>query len=137
MVSLLGYLVLVASALLLSAAVGLITGYYPSSTFFTLALITFRVAEIHYSFVFAPPLVAVAAMILLSRTSINRRVVAGISVSSFYFLVTLMYLIVGAAEFSVATAIPWIAWAFLVGLGSSVIVDRLLARLRTPGRRTQ
>lgn len=125
------------SAIVVSAAVGLITGYYPSSTFFTLALITFRVAEIHHGFVFAPPLVAVAAMILLSRTSINRRVAAGIGVSSFYFLVSLMYLIVGAGEFSVATAIPWVAWAFVIGLGSSVIVDRLLARLRTPSRRTE
>lgn len=125
------------TAVAVSAAVGLITGYYPSSTFFTLALITFRVAEIHYGFVFAPPLAAVAAMILLSRTSINRRVAAGISLSSFYLLITSMYLMVGAGEFPVATAIPWIAWAFLVGLGSSVIVDRLLARLRTPGRRTE
>ncbi|MGB3904277.1 MAG: hypothetical protein WBB22_05095 [Anaerolineae bacterium] len=125
------------TALAVSAAVGLITGYYPSLNSVALALATFRVAEIHYGFVFAPPLVAVAAMILLSRTSINRRVAAGIGVSSFYFLVSLMYLIVGAGEFSVATAIPWVAWAFVVGLGSSVIVDRLHARLRAPSRRTE
>jgi len=48
-------------------------------------------------------------MILLSRTSINGSVAAGIGVSSFYFLVSLMYLIVGAGEFSAATAIPWVA----------------------------
>lgn len=125
------------SALVAFTVVKVVTGYYPSFIFFTLALITFRVAEIHYGFVFAPPLVAVAAMIPLSRTSINRRVAAGIGVSSFYFLVSLMYLIVGAGEFSVATAIPWVAWAFVIGLGSSVIVDRLLARLRTPSRRTE
>jgi len=127
-VSLLGYFVLVASAFLVSAAIGLITGYYPSFTFFTLALITFRLVELHYGFLLAPPFIATVVITLLSKMSINRPISAGIGLSSYYILVALMFVMVGAGEFSGTAAVPWIVWAFVVGVGSSITVDRLSAR---------
>lgn len=135
--SLLGYFVLVASAFLASAAIGLITGYYPSFTFFTLGLITFRLVELHYSFLLAPPLIATVVMTLLSGTSINRTISAGIGLSSYYILVALMFVMVGAGEFSGPAAVPWIVWAFVVGVGSSIAVDRLCARYHSGKRGTR
>lgn len=126
--SLLGYLVLVSSGLLLSAVVALITGYYPSFTFFTLALITFRLTEMHYGFLLAPPLISIVVIAILSKTAINRAIRAGIGLSSYYVVVALIFVIVGAGDFSVGTSIPWIVWAFIVGAGSSITVDRLSAR---------
>jgi hypothetical protein len=46
-VAILGYAVLALSAVAVTLLVGLTTGYYPSLTFFTLALLTFRLTEIH------------------------------------------------------------------------------------------
>lgn len=128
LVSVLGYAFLVASALVVSSAIRVITGYYPSFTFFTLALITFRLTEIHYGFLLAPPLISIVVMTILSQTAINRAIRAGIGLSSYYIVVALMFVIVGAGDFPVGTSIPWIVWAFVVGVSSSIAVDRLCAR---------
>ena len=125
------------SALVVSAAVGLITGYYPSFTFVTLALATFRLVEIHLAFLLAPPLVTTLALVLLSKTPIDRRITGGAGLCSYYALVALLFVMADAGEFPMSIVIPWVAWAFIVGLGSSIIVDRVLARLRTPSRRTE
>jgi hypothetical protein len=127
-VSLLGYFGLAASAFLASAAIGLITGYHPSFTFFTLALLTFRLTEMHYGFLLAPPLISIVVITILSKTAINRAIRAGIGLSSYYIVVALMFVIVGAGDFPVGISIPWIVWAFVVGVGSSVAVDRLCGR---------
>ncbi len=129
--SLVGYVLLVGSALILSAAIRLITGYYASFTFFTLALLTFRLVELRYGFLLAPPLVALVVITLLSRTPVNVHLSAGIGLSSYYILVASMFLLTGAAEFSATSAIPWIVWAFIVGVGSSVKVDSVQTGLRS------
>ncbi len=119
------------SALVVSAAIRLITGYYPSLTFFTLALLTFRLVKLHYGFVLAPPLAALVAITLLSRTSVNVHLSAGIGLSSYYIVVASMFLLTGAAEFPATTVIPWIVWSFIVGVGPSVLVDGAQIRLRS------
>ena len=106
----------------------MITGYYPSFTFFTLALITFRLTEMHYGFLLAPPLISIVVMTVLSQTAINRAIRAGIGLSFYYVVVALMFVMVGAGDFAVGTSIPWIVWAFVVGVSSSITVDRLCAR---------
>ena len=116
-----------ASGVVIWAIFGLTTGWFPSFTFFALALITFRLTEINYAFLVVPPLLAIVAMVLLSRSPINRRMAAGVSLSSYYVLVALMYVILGAGEFAVEIALPWIVWAFVLGLGASVIVDKVSA----------
>jgi hypothetical protein len=125
LVSVLGYAFVVASGLAIWAIFGLTTGWFPSFTFFALALITFRLTEINGAFFVVPPLLAIVAMMLLSSTPINRRMAAGVSLSSYYVLVALMYVIVGAGEFALEAALPWIVWAFVLGLGASVIVDKV------------
>lgn len=121
----LGYFLIVASVFVASIVVRINTGYYPSFTFFTLALITFRLVEIHQGFLAAPLLVATFTMMLLSKTSINRRIIAGLSMTSYYFLVALIYVIMGAGEFPIEILIPWLPWVFILGFASSIIVDKL------------
>jgi len=121
----LGYFLIVASVVVVSIIIWMITGYYPSFTFFTLALITFRLVEVHQGFLMAPLLVATFTMMLLSKTSINRRIVAGLSMTSYYFLLALIYVIMGAGEFPIEILIPWLPWVFVLGFASSIIVDRL------------
>jgi hypothetical protein len=128
LVAALGYAFIVASALVISLIVRLLTGYFPSFTYFTLGLITLRLVELHYGAVLAPPLVAAAAMLLLARTPLNRRMASGLAMSSFYIIVTLIYLFVGAADLPLAASVPWVGWTFLAGLGASIVVDRLSGR---------
>jgi hypothetical protein len=131
-VSLLGYALLALSAVVVTLLVGLTTGYYPSVTFFTLALLTFRLTEIHWTFVLFPPLAAACAMILLSKTGVNRRIASGLGLSSPYLLVALVYVFSGAGEFPLEIAILWVAWAFVVGVASSIAVDKLRQSLGHP-----
>lgn len=116
---------IVASAVAVSIIVRIVTGYYPSFTFFTLALITLRLVEIHQGFLIAPLLVAIFAMKLLSKTSINRRLVAGLSVTSYYFLVAVIFVILGASDFPLYILTLWLIWIFILGVVSSIIMDKL------------
>ena len=124
----LGYFLIVASVVVVSIIVRMITGYYPSFRFFTLSLITFRLVEIHQGFIVAPLLVATFTMMLLSKTSINRRIVAGLSITSYYFLVGLIYVMIGAGDFPLDIFILWLSWVFILGFASSIIVDELHTR---------
>jgi len=121
----LSYFLIVSSVVFVSIIVWMITGYYPSFTFFTLALVTFRLAEIHIGFIIAPLSVAIFAMILLSKTSINRRMIAGLSMTFYYFFVALIYVTLSAGEFPIEILVPWLPWVFILGFSSSIIVDRL------------
>ena len=123
-VSLLGYALLALTALALTLLVGLATGYYPSLAFFTLSLLTFRLSEIHWSFFLFPPLGAALATILLSKTPLHKTLVAGLGLSSPYVLITLIYMLMRAGEFPLEIVIPWVLWIFVVGVVSSVAVDR-------------
>ena len=131
-VAILGYALLALSALAVPLLIGLTTGYYPCVACISLALLVFRFTEIHWTFVLFPPLAAACAMVLLSKTGLNRRVVAGLGQSSPYLLVALVYVFSGAGEFPLEIAIPWIVWAFLVGAASSIAVDKLRQLLRRP-----
>ena len=121
-VAILGYALLALSAVAVTLLVGLTTGYYPSVTFFTVALLTFRLTEIRWGFVLFPPLAAACAMILLSKTAVNRRIAAGLGLSSPYLLVALLYVLMGAGEFPLEIAIPWMVWVFAVGVASSIVL---------------
>ena len=123
-VSLLGYALLALTALALTLLAGLATGYYPSLTFFTLALLTFRLSEIHWVFLLFPPLAAALTTTLLSKTPLHRRLAAGLGLSSPYVLIALVYVLMGAGEFPLEIATPWVAWAFVLGVVSSLAVDR-------------
>jgi len=123
-VSLLGYALLALTALALTLLVGLATGYRSSLTFFTLALLTFRLSEIHWAFVLFPPLAAACGTILLSKTPLHRTLAAGLGLSSPYVLIALVYVLMRAGEFPLEIVIPWVLWIFVVGVVSSVAVDR-------------
>jgi hypothetical protein len=123
-VAVLGYALLALSAVAVTLLVGLTTGYYPSLTFFTLALLTFRLTEIHWTFVLFPPLAAACVMILLPKTGVSRRIASGLGLTSPYMLVALVYVVSGAGEFPLEIAILWVAWVFVVGVASSIAADR-------------
>ena len=131
-VSLLGYAVLALSALAAALLIWQTTGHYPSLTFFTLALLTFRLSEIHWTLVLFPLLAAACALVLLSKTPVNRRIASGLGLSFPYLLVALVYVLMGAGEFPLEVAIPWILWAFLVGAASSIALDKLRQSFRRP-----
>ena len=120
----LGYSLVALSVLVVFAVVKVITGYYPSFTFFPLALITFRLSEISEAFLIAPLVVAILMMMLLSKTPINTRIVGGVSLTAYYVLVALI-LLVGGGEFPCEILILWLPWTFLLGFTSTLIVDRL------------
>ena len=123
-VSLLGYALLALTALALTLLIGLGTGYRPSLAFFTLSLLTLRLSEIHCAFVLFPPLAAACGTVLLSKTPLHRRLAAGLGLSSPYVLITLVYLLMRAGEFPLEIVFPWVLWVFVVGVVSSVAVDR-------------
>jgi hypothetical protein len=124
-ISLLGYVFVVASAVVIWFLFGLTSGSYPSFAFFALGLITFRLTEIHGGFFAIPPLLATVGIVFLNGTPLDRRIGAGIGLASYYILVAFTYVIAGAGEFPLETVTPWIVWVFVLGLGSSAIVDRL------------
>jgi hypothetical protein len=86
-----GYVVLALSAEAIALAVGLDTGYLPCVTCFMLTLLTFRLTEMHSTLVLFPPLAAACVIVLLSRTQVSRKVVAGSGQGSPYLLVALVY----------------------------------------------
>jgi len=118
----LGYFLILFSSLIITIAIKIATGYYPSFKFFTLALITFRLVEIHNGFLIAPLLVAVPAMMILSKTSISNRIVAGLSLATYYLLTLMIYVIKGAGDFPMGIAILWILWVFILGFGTSILL---------------
>jgi hypothetical protein len=124
-VSFLGYALLALSALALTLLIGLGTGYRPSLTFFTLSLLTLRLSEIHWALLLFPPLAGALATILLSKTPLHGRLVAGLGLSSPYVLIALVYVLMRAGEFALEIVFPWVLWVFVVGVVSSVAVDRL------------
>ena len=71
-----------------------------------------------------PPLAAACLVMLLPRTTVNARIVAGIGLSFPYLLVALMYVLMSAKELPLEVAFPWLVWAFVAGVGSSVVADR-------------
>ena len=121
----LGYFLIITSAAVISIIIKIITGYYPSFTFFTLALITFRLVEIHKGFLIVPLLVAIFTMLLLSKTTMNIKIVAGLSMNSYYFFLALIYVMLGAGEFPFEILILWLPWVFILVFASSIIVDKL------------
>ena len=123
-----GYILTVASAIAGSIIVGMVTGYYPSFAAFTGALVTLRLVEIHPGFLIAPLLVAILTMLMLSRTSVNRRLVAGLSVASYYLLVALIFVILGAGDFPIGILTLWLIWIFALGVAASIIADKLHTR---------
>jgi len=131
-ISILGYAVLALCAVAVTLLIGLTTGYYPSLTYFTLALLTFRLSEIHWAFVAVPPLVAAPVLMLLSKSPLNRRIAAGVGLSSPYLLIALAYVLMRAGDFPLEIALAWVVWAFVVGVASSMIVDKLSQSLRRP-----
>ena len=124
----LGYILIMASIVAISLLMKLTTGYYPSFLLFTLYLVTLGLFAIHPAFLIAPLLVAVAAMILLSKTKLDAKLAGGISVASYYILATLLYAVKGAGDAAWGIFFLWIIWAFVLGLAASKIADRALTQ---------
>jgi hypothetical protein len=122
-ISLLGYALLALSALAVALVVWLAAGYFPCLTCFTLALLTFRLTELHWTPVFFPPLAAACAIVSLSRARLNRRLVAGLGQSAPYLLVALVYATLGARESQLEVAAASTVWAFVVGTASCETVE--------------
>ena len=72
-----------------------------------------------------PPLVAASALMLLSNTPVNRRIAAGLGLSSPYLVIALGYVLMGAGEFPVEIAVAWVLWVYVVGVMSAAAVERL------------
>lgn len=121
--SALGYVSVVLSAFAISATIGVVTGYYPSLTFFTLALITFRLIEINQVFLIVPPLIAMLATVILSCIPIDTRIAGGLGLASYYVLVGLIIAAVGGGDFSYEILILWAALVFLLGCLSATVMD--------------
>ncbi|MCW4033110.1 MAG: hypothetical protein NWF08_06925 [Candidatus Bathyarchaeota archaeon] len=120
-----GYVLIIVSALMLSLIVRILTGYFPSFTFFTLALITFRLFEINYAFLLVPLFVAILVMMLLSRPSINTRIAGGMSLTSYYAFVALIYMAMRSGDFPYLALIPWFLFVFFLGYTSVIISEKL------------
>ncbi len=120
---------MIASVISFSIIVKLITGYYPSFTFFILTIITFRLIEIHQVFLIAPLLIAILVMMALSKIFKQTKIVAGLSMTSYYFLVTLIFLIIGG-DFPFELLLLWFPWIFFLGFVSPIIVEKLYASVR-------
>ena len=129
-VSIVGYALLALSAVAVTLAVGLATGYLPCITCFTLTLLTFRLTEIHWILLLLPPLVAACVLLLLSKARLNSWIATGLALSLPYLLLSLMFVLAGAGEFPLEVAIPWTVWAFVVGAALSIAVDKLRESLR-------
>jgi len=121
--SALGYVLVVVSAFAISATIGVVTGYYPSLQFFTLALITFRMIEINQVFLIVPPLVAMFVTALLYRMPMDRRIAGGLGLASYYILVGVIFATIGGGDLPYEILIIWVALVFLFGFLSTAAID--------------
>ena len=121
--SALGYVFVVVSAFTISAAIGAMTGNYPSLRFFTLALITLRLIELSQAFLMMPLLVAILVTIFLSCIPMDTRIAGGLGLASYYILVGLIFAIVGG-DFPYEVLILWIVLVFLFGFFSAIATDK-------------
>lgn len=122
--SVLGYAIIIIVIFTISVGVKLITGYYPSLTYFTSSLLTFRLIEFNSAFLIAPLLTAIPVMIILLRISINTQMVSGLGLSSYYILVALIFAAVGAGDISYEVVGLWVFLTFSIGLLSAIVTDR-------------
>jgi hypothetical protein len=123
--SALGYVFVIVSAFVITATIRVVTGYYPSLRFFTLALITFRLNELNQAFLIVPLLIAMFATILLSRTPMDTRVAGGFGLASYYVLVGIIFAAIGGGDFPYEILIFWVALVFLLGCLSATAMDTL------------
>jgi hypothetical protein len=121
--SALGYVFVVVSAFAISATIGVVTGYYPSLQFFTLALITFRMIEINQVFLIVPPLVVMFVTALLYRMPMDRRIAGGLGLASYYILVGVIFATIGGGDLPYEILIIWVALVFLFGFLSTAAID--------------
>ena len=135
--SALGYALVVVSAFVISATIEIMTGYYPSLHFFTLALITFRLIEIAQAFLIVPPLIAMFATILLSRIPIDTRIAGGLGLASYYILVGLIFAAIGGGDFPYEIMIIWVALVFFFGFLSATAIDIFERLLGSRERKSQ
>ena len=135
--SALGYVFVVMSAFAISVTIGVMTGYYPSLHFFTLALITFRMIEINQIFLIVPPLIAMFVTILLSCVPMDRRIAGGLGLASYYVLVGLIFTATGGGDFPYEILIIWVALVFLFGLLSTAAIDTFGRLFRFREHRSQ
>lgn len=119
---LLGYLLIIATSMVLAVLIKFLTGYFPSFYFFTLALITFRLYEINQFFIVMPFLVAILIMLILYKAPIDERITSGIGMTFYYFSVAFFFVITGSGDFPFWISMIWIIWVFIIGIFSSIIV---------------
>lgn len=85
-----GYSLIVLSAIVLSVAVRIFTGYFPSFEFFTLTLITFNLHQLNLGFIIVPVMVSILVMAGIGRFITARKVLGGLSLSSYYIIVSVV-----------------------------------------------
>jgi hypothetical protein len=124
-VSVLGYLMIIVSALIIQLIIKLESGFYPSFFEFTMLLLTFRLWVVNRLFILGPLLTTSISLVILSKTSVDKRIAGGISLSSFYILAAVTFYLEGAAEFSYAMLGFWIIWVFVLGFVSIRLKDIL------------
>lgn len=121
--SALGYVFVVVSAFAISATIRVITGYYPSFPFFTLALITFRLGEINQAFLIVPALIAMLATVLLSCIPMDTRIAGGLGLASYYLLVGIIFAAMGGEDLPYEILLFWVGLVFLLGCLSATVVN--------------
>jgi hypothetical protein len=119
-----GYVIIIIVVFAISIGFKLITGYYPSLTYFTFSLLTLRLIEFNSAFLIAPLLAAISVMIILLRISINMRMASGLGLSSYYVLVALIFAAIGAGDISYEAVGLWILLTFFIGLLSAIVIER-------------
>jgi hypothetical protein len=123
--SAIGYFLIIVS-IFLNLIIGGFAAEYPLSlSIFTIELVSFRLVEIHQAMVIAPFLVASLSLTLLSKTSMNRGIAAGISLNSYYLLSALLFYIKGAGEFPYEILLIWVPIVFVIGYVSSVLSKKI------------
>ncbi len=82
-------------------------------------------SELNEALFAAPLLIAIFTMTFLSKTSLNIRITAGISLALYYILMSLIFLIIGGGEFPFIIIMLWFPWLFFLGFVSSMIVEKI------------
>jgi hypothetical protein len=123
--SAIGYFLIILSILLILIFGGFGAEYPLSFGIFTMELVSFRLIEIHKVLVIAPFLVASLSLALLSKTSMNRGIAAGISLNAYYLLSAFLFYIKGAGEVPYEILLIWVPSVFVIGYVSSVLSDKI------------
>jgi hypothetical protein len=125
-ISLMGYILIILSSLILYFGARVFTGFFPSFNFFLLALIDCGLHDINIMFILAPLLSSFIFSFIFSFK--NGKLSSALSLSAYYIIINLIFIIRGSDNFSAEVFIPWSIWIFLLGYFSQGIFNKFNAR---------